>query len=49
VKRASFKKCDHKQTLSGKGDLRRPEQAEKFSDGWDRIYGKPKDKESTNK
>ncbi len=39
MKRASFKKCDHKQTLGGKGDVRRPEDETAFEDGWDRIFG----------
>ncbi|MBT8450214.1 MAG: hypothetical protein KJO69_11015 [Gammaproteobacteria bacterium] len=33
------KSCDHRETLGGKGDLRRPEEREKFSEGWDRIFG----------
>jgi hypothetical protein len=43
VKRASFKHCDHKQTLGGKGDVRRPSDKDKYEDGWDRIFGKSKE------
>jgi len=34
------KSCDHRETLYGKGDLRRPVDHKKFSDNYDRIFGK---------
>tara|TARA_B110000259_G_C13920017_1_gene364430 strand:+ start:363 stop:515 length:153 start_codon:yes stop_codon:yes gene_type:complete len=48
VKRNKKKSCDHKQTLGGKGDVRRPEEADKFASGWDRIFGS-KDKAPEDK
>jgi len=49
--RRNFKHCDHKQTLGGKGDVRRPEDKAAFEDGWDRIFAKKasEDKEEKNK
>jgi len=39
MKRAKFKHCDHRETLYSKGDVRRPEERDKFLEGWDRIFG----------
>ena len=49
--RRNFKHCDHKQTLGGKGDVRRPEDKTAFEDGWDRIFGNKasEDKEEKKK
>lgn len=38
------KSCDHRETLYGKGDLRRPTDAKKFSENYDRIFGKKESK-----
>jgi len=34
------KSCDHRETLYSKGDVRRPEDREKFAANWDAIFGK---------
>lgn len=36
------KNCDHREKLGSKGDLRRPSDAQKFSENYDRIFAKPK-------
>lgn len=33
------KSCDHKETLYSKGDVRRPEDTNKFAKNWDAIFG----------
>lgn len=38
------KSCDHRETLYGKGDLRRPVDHKKFGDNYDRIFGKKEKK-----
>lgn len=48
IKKNRFQHCDHRQTLSGKGDLQRPTHKDKFNNGWDRIFGK-KDEKSEGK
>ena len=38
-------RCDHRETLYGKGDMRRPVDAKKFGDNYDRIFAKKKEKQ----
>lgn len=34
--------------MSGKGDKQRPTDKQKFDEGWDKIFGKKKEKDKTN-
>lgn len=38
------KSCDHRETMYGKGDLRRPTDRKKFSENYDRIFAKKESK-----
>jgi len=42
MKRARFKNCDHRETLYSKGDVRRPEVRDRFSEGWEKVFGENK-------
>ncbi len=37
-------RCDHRETLYGKGDMRRPTDTKKFEANWDRIFAKKKER-----
>ena len=41
-------RCDHRETLGSKGDMRRPTDTKKFESNWDRIFAKKKVEERKN-
>jgi hypothetical protein len=46
-----FESCllHHLRKVMSKGDKQRPTDQEKFSDGWDRIFGKKKEEQKQDK
>tara|TARA_B100001059_G_scaffold111863_1_gene112094 strand:+ start:1128 stop:1277 length:150 start_codon:yes stop_codon:yes gene_type:complete len=41
-------RCDHRETLYGKGDMRRPMDTKKFGDNYDRIFAKKRERKDAD-